>query len=146
MLIQWNLSIADILYSGHLSIADIFSRNQLSRSTVKLLYLKPLDSGHVSIADTFFENQWCLLFRGSTFQPLKLFCFEDLNESKLEFNFLKGAVYKVTDKYSIKMTIRQTIPCSINIYIHLFYFYINVSTFYINRDLFLNLGLVAIRW
>ena len=25
--IQWNLSIADMLYSGHLSIADAFSRN-----------------------------------------------------------------------------------------------------------------------
>ena len=25
--IQWNLSIADMLYSGHLSIADIFHKN-----------------------------------------------------------------------------------------------------------------------
>ena len=64
--IQWNLSIPDILYSGHLSIADTFSRNQLSPAMVKPLYFEPLYSGHLSIADTISENQWCLLLRGFT--------------------------------------------------------------------------------
>ena len=92
---QWNLSTADMLYSGritivetfsgiqlfqvmvkllyyeslcsgHLSIADTFFRNQLSQATVKLLYFEPLYSGHLSIADTFSENQWCPLLRGFT--------------------------------------------------------------------------------
>ena len=45
--IQWNLPRADMLYSGHLSIADTFSRNQLSQATVKLLYFGPLYSGHL---------------------------------------------------------------------------------------------------
>ena len=27
IVIQWNLSIADLLYSGHLSIADTFPKN-----------------------------------------------------------------------------------------------------------------------
>ena len=44
--IQWNLSIADMLYSGHVSIADTFFRNQCSQATVKVLYLD------LSIADT----------------------------------------------------------------------------------------------
>ena len=38
--IQWNLSIADMLYSGHLSIADTSLGNQLSQVTVKLLYIE----------------------------------------------------------------------------------------------------------
>ena len=42
---QWNLSIANMLYSGHLSIADTLSRNQLTQATVKLLYFEPLYSG-----------------------------------------------------------------------------------------------------
>ena len=45
--LQWNLSIASMLYSGHLSIADTFSRNQLSEATVKLLYFEPLYNGHI---------------------------------------------------------------------------------------------------
>ena len=63
---QWNLSIADMLYSGHLSIADTSSRSQLFHATVKLLHFEPLSSGHLSIADTFFENRWCPLLRGFT--------------------------------------------------------------------------------
>ena len=35
--VQWNLSIADMLNSGHLSIADTFFRNQLSHTIVKPL-------------------------------------------------------------------------------------------------------------
>ena len=64
--IQWNLSIADMLYSGHLSIANTFYRNQLSQAMVKTLYFKPLYSGHLSIADTYSENQWCPQLRGFT--------------------------------------------------------------------------------
>ena len=64
--IQWNLSIADMLYSGHISITDSFLRNQLSPVMVTLLYIEPLYSEHLSIADTFFENQWCPLLRGFT--------------------------------------------------------------------------------
>ena len=64
--LQWNLSIADMLYSGHLSIADTFSRNQISPAMVKHLYFEPLYSGHLCIADTFSENQWCPLLRGFT--------------------------------------------------------------------------------
>ena len=60
-----------MLYSGHLSIADTFSRNQLSQATVKLLYFEPLYSGHLSIADTFSENQWCPLLRGFTVVTLR---------------------------------------------------------------------------
>ena len=55
--IQGNLSIADMLYSGHIFIADTFSRNQVSQTTVKLIYFEPIYSGHLSIADTFSENQ-----------------------------------------------------------------------------------------
>ena len=54
--------IADMLYSGHISMADTFSRSQLVKATGKLLYFEPLYSGHLSIADTFSENQWCPLF------------------------------------------------------------------------------------
>ena len=93
--LQWNLSTVDMLYSGHLSIADTFPRhqiflamvkslyfeplysghlsvadiffmNQLSQTTLKFLYFEPLYSGHLSIADTFSENQWCPLLRGFT--------------------------------------------------------------------------------
>ena len=70
MHVQWNLSIADMLYSGHLSIADTFLRNQLSQATVKLLHFEPLYSGQLSIADTFSENQWCPLLRGFTVYDL----------------------------------------------------------------------------
>ena len=35
--LQWNLSIADNHYSGHPSIADTFSRKQLSPAIVKSL-------------------------------------------------------------------------------------------------------------
>ena len=63
---QWNLSIADMLYSGHLFTADTFSRDQLSQATVKFLYFEPLYSGHLSIADMFSENQWYPLLRGFT--------------------------------------------------------------------------------
>ena len=55
-----------MLYSGHLSIADTFSRNQLSPAMVKPLYFEPLYSGHLPIADTFSDNQWCPLLRGFT--------------------------------------------------------------------------------
>ena len=54
--LQWNLSIADMLYSGHLSIADTFSWNQLSLALVKSSYFEPLYSRHLSIADTISEN------------------------------------------------------------------------------------------
>ena len=64
--LQWILSIEDMHYSGHRSIADTFSRNQLSPPMVKLLYFKPLNSWHLSIANTFFENQGCPLLRSST--------------------------------------------------------------------------------
>ena len=64
--LQWNLSIADMLYSGHLSTADTLSRNQFSLAMVKPFYFEPLYSGHLSIADTFSENQWCPLLRGFT--------------------------------------------------------------------------------
>ena len=66
MALQWNLYIADMLYSGHFSIEDTFSRNQLYPAMVKPLYFEPLYSGHISIADTFSENQWCPLLRGFT--------------------------------------------------------------------------------
>ena len=49
-------SIANMLYSGHLSIADTFSRNHLSEAKVKLLHFEPLYSGHLSIADTFLRT------------------------------------------------------------------------------------------
>ena len=55
-----------MLYSGHLSIADTFFRNQLSPTMVKPLHFEPLYSGHLSIADTFSENQWFPLLRGFT--------------------------------------------------------------------------------
>ena len=55
-----------MLYSGHLSIAYTYSRNQLSPAMVKSLHFEPLCSGHLYIADTFSENQWCPLYRGST--------------------------------------------------------------------------------
>ena len=61
-IIQWNLSIADMLYSGHLSIAETFFRNHLYQATVKLLYFEPLYGEHLSITDTFSKNQWCPLF------------------------------------------------------------------------------------
>ena len=64
--LRWNLSIADILYSGHLSIKDTSYRNQLPHATVKLLYFESFCSGNLSIADTFSENQWCPLLRGFT--------------------------------------------------------------------------------
>ena len=62
-----------MLYSGHLSTADIFSRNQLSQATVKPLYFKPLYSGHLSVADIFSGKQWCPLLRGFTVLPLLAF-------------------------------------------------------------------------
>ena len=61
--IQWNLSLADMLYSGHPSITDIFSRKQFSPAMVKPLYFESLYSGQLFIADTFSENQWCPLLR-----------------------------------------------------------------------------------
>ena len=65
-LIQWNLSIADMLYSGHLSIADTFSETQrcplLRGFTVFVLYLMrrsncsvPIPLGH-SRGHHFFES------------------------------------------------------------------------------------------
>ena len=58
---QLNLSVEDMLYSGHLSIADTIFENP-----VAIFYWKlPLCSGRLSKADTFFENRWCPLLRGS---------------------------------------------------------------------------------
>ena len=42
--VQSNLSIADMLYSGHLVIADTFLRDRPNRSQTRLE--KPLYSGH----------------------------------------------------------------------------------------------------
>ena len=56
-LLQWNLSIADMLYIGHLSITDSIFWNQLPTFHWNIL----LYSGHLSIADTFLENQCCPL-------------------------------------------------------------------------------------
>ena len=61
-----NLSIADMLYSAHLSVADTFSRNQSSQVMVKPLYFEALYSGHLYSAHTFSENEWCPLLRGFT--------------------------------------------------------------------------------
>ena len=47
MKIQWNLSIADMLYSGYLSIVDTSLRNQLSPVMVKPLGIEPLYSRHL---------------------------------------------------------------------------------------------------
>ena len=50
--LQWNLSITNMLHSGHLSIADTIFRNHLP-----IFYLNlPLVSGHISITDTIFKN------------------------------------------------------------------------------------------
>ena len=57
---------ADMLYSGHRSIADTFSRNQFFSAMVRPLCFEPLYSGHLFIADTFSENQLCPLLRGFT--------------------------------------------------------------------------------
>ena len=65
-ILQWNLSIADMIYSGYLSIADTSFRHQLSLAIVKLLCFEPLYSGHLSIADTLSENQCCPLLRSVT--------------------------------------------------------------------------------
>ena len=45
ILIQSNLSIAEILYNGHLIIADTFLRNQPNHG--QTLTEKPLNSGHL---------------------------------------------------------------------------------------------------
>ena len=50
--IQWNLLIADILFSGHVSTTDTFLRNW--RNDDQILIIKLLCSGH-SIADTSVE-------------------------------------------------------------------------------------------
>ena len=60
LFIQWNLSIADTLYSGHLVIADTFSRNWTNHGQTlieKPLYSGHFYSGHLVIADTFFWNR-----------------------------------------------------------------------------------------
>ena len=87
--LQWNLSTADMLYSGPISIADTFTRNQLFQATVKLLYFEPLYSGHLTIADTFSENQWCLLLRGFTVVRLPLFLMGESDFSKISNRELK---------------------------------------------------------
>ena len=84
--IQWNLSIADMLYIRHLSIADTILRNQLYPAMLKPLYFEPLYSGHLSIADTFSENQWCPLLRG--FTVVKLLVIANLLKAKLLNNVL----------------------------------------------------------
>ena len=55
--IQWNLSVADMLYSGHLSISDTICKNQIDI----FHWNWPLYSGHLFTADTFLENQLCPL-------------------------------------------------------------------------------------
>ena len=55
--VQW-----DILYGGHLSIADTSFGNQL----LIFYWNLPLCSGHLAIADTVLENQSCPQSRGST--------------------------------------------------------------------------------
>ena len=63
--LQWNLSIASMLYSGHFSIADTIFWNQWPTSHWNL----PRHSGHLSIADTFLENRYQFpLLRDSTDQ------------------------------------------------------------------------------
>ena len=62
---QWNFSIADMLYSEHLSIADNILENQF------FYWNLPLYSGHLLIANIFFENKWCPLWRGSTVAVLE---------------------------------------------------------------------------
>ena len=59
-ILHWNLSIADTLYSGHLVIADTFSRNWTNHGQTlieKPLYSGHFYSGHLVIADTFFWNR-----------------------------------------------------------------------------------------
>ena len=60
MTIQLNLSIADMLYSGHLSMADTIRRNgwNHSHSLIEKPLYRDRNSGHLSIADTILWNQW----------------------------------------------------------------------------------------
>ena len=51
-LIQWNLSIADMLYGGHLSIGDTFSFSSFSFSNYYLKLWSNLYISNLSIADT----------------------------------------------------------------------------------------------
>ena len=96
---QWNLSIADTLYSGHLVIADTFSRNWTNhRQTLieKPLYSGHFYSGHLVIADTFFWKRVdisyisylsiadTLIFLGKNKMPTKKIIF-----SKYVFTCLK---------------------------------------------------------
>ena len=58
--IQWHLSIGDMLYSGHLSIADTIHKNRWNHGHVLLknLFIADRNSGHLFIADKTFGNQW----------------------------------------------------------------------------------------
>ena len=93
--LQWNLSIAEMLYSRHLSIADTSSRNQLSQATVKLLYFEPLYSKHLSIGDKFSENQLCPLFE-------KFHCIWKTNID-FQFSILKNFRHDWFDSCMIKI-------------------------------------------
>ena len=53
--IQWNLSIADMLYSGHFSITDTLHNNGWNHG--HSFIGKPLYSAHLSIALTILWNQ-----------------------------------------------------------------------------------------
>ena len=96
--IQWNLSIADMLYSGHLPIADTNFGNQLKT----FYWALHLYSGHLSIADIFFENQLCPLLRGSTvYSGMEPFIVERFDINFILFqsslNTLRSSIYPDVD-------------------------------------------------
>ena len=98
MFIQWNLSIADMLYSKHLSIADTNFGNQLKR----FYWALHLYSGHLSIADIFFGNQLCPLLRGSTvYSRMEPFIVERFDITFILFqsslNTLRSSIYPDVD-------------------------------------------------
>ena len=120
--LQWNLSIADMLYIGHLSIADTFSRNQLSPAMVNPSYFETLSSGHLSIADTFFENQWCPLLRGFTvfkipLNKLHTFSSNISGFAEFLFNWMWISILNCINNYELNVLIKINKYCRNDFYL-----------------------------
>ena len=94
-----------MLYSGHLSAADTFSRTQLSQAMVKTLWFQLIYSAHLSIADIFSENQWCPLLRAFTVPEIEYMKYKMQNQYtkyNVEYTIYKLQYTKFKIQYKIE--------------------------------------------
>ena len=92
--VQWNLSVVDMLCSGHLYIVDTIFRNRWYTHMVISLKTIPLYNWHFSIADIRLWYRRCLLQRCSA--P---FLFVEMNSKLPRFLYLQWILAMILQKW-----------------------------------------------